>query len=102
MVQQVSTLSDFHKVTAKGSVVIDFMTGWCGPCRQIAPKIDELARSNTNVSFYKVDIDEASELATVSKVGAVPTFHFFKDGSLVGKVVGADFPAVKKNVQRIA
>lgn len=103
MVQSITSLSKFDSVTSSpGLVVIDYFAFWCSPCLQIAPKIDELASIHTNVKFYKVDIDEASDIATREGISAMPTFHFYLDGKYVDKVVGANLPAIKKKVAQYA
>ena len=71
-------------------VVIDFFATWCGPCRMIAPVIEELAKNNEDVVFLKVDVDELEDLAIRYKVRAMPTFLFLKKGEKVGDLIGAN------------
>jgi len=75
------TSKNFEKAlqAAPGVAVVDFFATWCGPCKMLAPEIQ----------FYKVDVDEAPELASSFKVMSVPTLAFFKNGELVKKNVGA-------------
>ena len=72
------TSKNFEKAlqAAPGVAVVDFFATWCGPCKMLAP-------------VYKVDVDEAPELARSFKVMSVPTLAFFKNGELVKKNVGA-------------
>lgn len=71
-------------------LVLDFYADWCGPCRQIAPVIDELSRRYSNVNFVKVNVDNSDELTAKFKVKSMPTFVFIKNGRVVGTVSGAN------------
>ncbi|KVI06526.1 thioredoxin H1-like [Cynara cardunculus var. scolymus] len=80
----------FNKHASSGKlVVVDFTASWCGPCRIIAPVLDDFARKFNNVVFLKVDVDELESVAQKYFVEAMPTFLFFKNGQVVDKVVGA-------------
>jgi len=71
-------------------VVVDFFATWCGPCKMIAPILDQLAAEfDGTASIVKLDVDQAKELAIEYGVKSVPTLVFFKDGEVVDKVVGA-------------
>jgi len=70
-------------------VVVDFWAEWCGPCKQVAPVLDELAGEYDNrVRIGKVNIEEDQELATDYGVRAIPTFLLFKGGEVAGQIVG--------------
>jgi thioredoxin 1 len=70
-------------------VVVDFWAEWCGPCKQVAPVLDELAGEYDNrVRIGKVNIDEDQELAGDYGVRAIPTFLLFKAGEVAGQIVG--------------
>jgi len=70
-------------------MVVDFWAEWCGPCKQVAPVLDELAGEYDNrVRIGKVNIDEDQELAADYGVRSIPTFLFFKGGEVTGQIVG--------------
>jgi thioredoxin 1 len=74
-----------HKVA-----VIDCWAPWCGPCRAIAPKVEELAKEmEGKVSFGKLNTDENEAIPMKYNITAIPTLLVFKDGKLVDKMVGA-------------
>lgn len=83
--------SNFEEVMASGKpVVIDFWAEWCGPCRMIAPIVDELAAEyGDKVVIGKCDVEENDEITTKYGVRNIPTIIFLKNGELVDKQVGA-------------
>lgn len=71
-------------------IVLDFSATWCGPCRQLAPIIDELAKEYDGaIAVGKCDIEEAVELTDEYNIRNVPTVIFIKNGTVVNKFVGA-------------
>jgi thioredoxin len=77
-------------VATQGLVMIDFWAEWCGPCRAIAPVLEELAEaSEGRVTLMKVNVDENPGLAARYGTRSIPTILFFKDGAVVDRVVGA-------------
>jgi len=70
-------------------VMVDFFAEWCGPCKMMAPLVEELAEENkTTWKVGKCDIDKNPELAQKFMIQSIPTVLFFKGGQVVDKVVG--------------
>lgn len=75
---------------SKLPVLVDFFATWCGPCRMMAPIIDEIAEeADGRYKVYKVDVDECPNLARDFKIRGVPTFVVFDQGDEIKRVVGA-------------
>lgn len=83
---------DFEKTVLKASlpVMVDFWAPWCGPCRMVAPFVEELAREYAGrVLVAKVNTDEHQEWAGRLGIRGIPTLIFFKNGVEVDRIVGA-------------
>ena len=75
---------------ASEPVLVDFFATWCGPCKMMAPVIDEVAAEKAGqASVYKIDIDENPEIAQKYGVMSIPTFIAFKNGEPAAKTLGA-------------
>lgn len=84
------TNSNFDSVVQEGVCMVDFWAPWCGPCRMIAPVIDELATDfDGTAKICKVNTDEEQDLAVKFGIRSIPTILFMKDGKVVDQVVGA-------------
>lgn len=71
-------------------VLVDFFATWCGPCKRLAPTIDEIQREMEGKAYvYKVDIDQSQDIAVRYRVSSVPTLILFKDGEPAKKTIGA-------------
>lgn len=74
----------------KGIVMVDYWAVWCGPCRMIAPTIEELAKEYAGkIKVGKLNTDENADIASRFKIMGIPTIIFFKDGQKVDQIVGA-------------
>lgn len=70
-------------------VLVDFFATWCGPCKRLAPVIDEIsAELDGSAYVYKLDIDQSPDIAAEFRVNSVPTIISFEDGSIKKKTVG--------------
>ncbi|XP_062594811.1 uncharacterized protein LOC134256177 isoform X3 [Saccostrea cucullata] len=102
MVRLLANKAQFDAVIAEGKLtVVDFYATWCGPCKMIAPIIEEMEAFNPDVNFVKVDVDENSDTAEACGISAMPTFHFYKNGQKVAEVVGADEGKIKELVAEL-
>ena len=84
---------------ARGLVMVDFWAAWCGPCRAIAPVLEEIAEaSEGRVTLVKVNVDENPGLAARYDIRSIPTILFVKQGTVVERVVGAVPKAVLQDI----
>ncbi|SFB16910.1 MULTISPECIES: thioredoxin [unclassified Bacillus (in: firmicutes)] len=84
-----ATDQNFSTETGSGLVLADFWAPWCGPCKMIAPVLEELdAEMGDKVKIVKIDVDENQETAAKFGVMSIPTLLVLKDGEVVDKVVG--------------
>ncbi len=71
-------------------VLVDFWAEWCGPCKVIGPILSELATENDGkITVAKINVDEEPELTQQYGILSIPTMKFFKNGQIVGEIVGA-------------
>jgi len=81
---------DQEVLKASTIVMVDFWATWCGPCKIVAPVVEELAKEyEGKAKFAKVNTDENSDLATKYNIRGIPTLIFFKDGEVKDQIVGA-------------
>ncbi|MBM7597770.1 thioredoxin 1 [Virgibacillus halotolerans] len=83
------TDQNFTEETSKGLVLADFWAPWCGPCKMIAPLLEEIdGEMEEKVQIVKLDVDENQETAGKFGVMSIPTLLLFKDGEVVDQVIG--------------
>lgn len=70
-------------------VLLDFWAAWCGPCRMVAPVVEEIANERPDIKVGKVNVDEESELAGKFGIMSIPTLVVVKNGKITGRSVGA-------------
>ena len=70
-------------------VLLDFWASWCGPCRMIAPAVEEIAAERSDIKVGKINVDDEPELASKFGVMSIPTLVVMKDGQIANQVVGA-------------
>jgi thioredoxin 1 len=81
---------DTEVLMSDKAVLVDFWAEWCGPCRQIAPALEQIADEHGDkLTVAKLNIDENSEITTRYGVLSIPTLHVFKGGEIVKTIVGA-------------
>lgn len=78
----------FNDEIKKGLVLVDFYADWCGPCRMLAPVIEDVANELPNVKIIKINVDEREDVARTYGVMSIPTVILFEDGEIKKKQVG--------------
>ena len=85
-------------LNASNTVLLDFWATWCGPCRMVAPIVEEIAAENPGVTLGKINVDEEMELAMQFGITSIPTLVVMKDGQMVNKAIGY---APKKEILKL-
>jgi len=84
------TTFESEVLKATGPVVVDFWAEWCGPCRMIAPALEEISGSlNGKVKIVKLNVDENPQTAAKYGIQSIPTLMIFKDGQMASRQIGA-------------
>ncbi|KAG6444133.1 hypothetical protein O3G_MSEX003230 [Manduca sexta] len=83
-------------------VVIDFMATWCGPCKMIGPKLDEMAAEMADsIVVVKVDVDECEDIAADYNINSMPTFVFVKNSKKLEEFSGANVDKLKNTILKL-
>eukprot|EP00029_Vermamoeba_vermiformis_P012747 TRINITY_DN770_c0_g1_i1.p2 TRINITY_DN770_c0_g1~~TRINITY_DN770_c0_g1_i1.p2 ORF type:complete len:106 (-),score=37.96 TRINITY_DN770_c0_g1_i1:113-430(-) len=101
MVHEIKNKAEFDSALAANKdklVVIDFSATWCGPCKMISPKFEEMSKKFTDIACFKVDVDEAEDVAAACGITAMPTFQFFKNGAKVAEFKGANAAKLEETI----
>lgn len=81
--------NEFFKIIENDKkALIDCYATWCGPCKMLSPVIDRIAEENDSCTFYKIDIDNAEEVASKYGIMSIPTLLLFEDGKLKETIIG--------------
>lgn len=79
---------EFDEKIKNNKVLVDCYAPWCGPCRALSPIIDEVASENKDVTFYKLNVDNAENVARKFGIMSIPTILVFENGELKNKSIG--------------
>ncbi len=88
-VYHITSEAEFNEIIKLDNVVIDFYAEWCGPCKRLAPLLDQLAQEFSHILFFKVNSDNFRTLSDQFKIRGIPTLLLFKNGIKVSHIVGA-------------
>ena len=79
---------NFDNEIQNGTVLVDFYADWCGPCKMIAPFVEEIANERTDITVGKVNVDESGAIAVKYGIASIPTLIVFKDGKEHARLIG--------------
>ena len=98
---QIITTNEFDKAVSEGVVLVDFFADWCGPCKMLAPVLEQLASEyEGKVKVIKVNVDDEMDLAGQFNVVSIPNMVLFKDGEPVNATMGYQaLPQLKQFVE---
>lgn len=88
MVNKLNELEFDEKINVDKKVIVDCYADWCGPCRMYGPVVEEVSKELTEYDFYKLNVDEASEISRRYGVMSIPTTLIFENGELKDQLVG--------------
>ncbi|QVK20214.1 thioredoxin [Mycoplasmatota bacterium] len=92
---------NFKAETSSGVTLVDFYADWCGPCKMIAPILEEIANDRNDFNILKLNVDENREISMQYGVSSIPTLLVLKDGVEVGRHIGfAPKPALIQIVEK--
>ncbi|TGL58104.1 thioredoxin [Leptospira ognonensis] len=92
--------ANFKTETSNGIVLVDCWAEWCGPCRMVAPVLDELSTEMQDVKIMKLNVDFNQKTAQELGIQSIPTLLLYKNGELVDKAIGAlPKPQIKKFIE---
>lgn len=80
--------SNFNEKIANGVSLVDFYADWCGPCKMLAPVLEQVSQEQEDLNIVKVNVDENEEVAKQFGIMSIPTLILFKDGQQVAQTMG--------------
>lgn len=93
---------DFKNLIKEGVTLVDFYATWCGPCKMLAPQLEQLAEKRQDINVIKIDVDQHEELAAEFNIRVVPTLILFKDGANINVSSGFKTAAALENLVNTA
>lgn len=85
----ISNVKEFEDVLANNAkVLVDFYADWCGPCKMLAPVLEDVSKEHADIAFVKVNVDQVQELAAKFNVMSIPTLIVFANGKAVKQTMG--------------
>ena len=87
MVKKINS-SEFGQVKNNKAIIVDFSAEWCGPCKMLAPVMEQLSDEITDVEFYNIDVDENPDLAREYRIMNIPAVIAIKGGQVAGQQIG--------------
>ena len=87
MIKHIQNVEEFDSVIKQGEVLVDFYADWCGPCKMLAPVLEELSRE-VEITIAKVNVDELGVLAQRYKIQAIPSLFYLQDGVIKNNALG--------------
>lgn len=79
---------EFKQIFDKGIVLVDFYADWCGPCKMLAPVLEEIQNDYPNITFIKINVDDNMEIASEYSIMSIPALFIFNDGKIIGSSLG--------------
>lgn len=79
---------NFDSLISAGSVLVDFWAPWCGPCRMLAPVLEDIANEKKGITIVKVNVDDEPDLASRFGIVSIPTLILFENGEIIKKTSG--------------
>lgn len=85
---QILNAQNFDLQISSGTTLVDFYADWCGPCKMIAPLVEEIANERTDITVGKVNVDNDPQIAIKYGVQSIPTLIVFKNGEETDRIIG--------------